>query len=54
MFFEEYINFKFFPYLTHCGVIQYIRSQPSGLGLSGDQSVSNYLRGRSVLLCTCT
>jgi hypothetical protein len=40
MFFEEYINFKIFHYLRHCGVIpvqsfeSHIRPQPPGLGLS--------------------
>ncbi len=40
MFFEEYINFKMFHYLSHCGVIHvqnlgsYIRPQLPGLGLS--------------------
>jgi hypothetical protein len=39
MFFEEYMNHKFFGYLTQCGVItvqsfgSHILSQPSGLGL---------------------
>ncbi len=39
-FFEEYINFKIFSYLSHCGVIpvrsfgSHIRPQPHGLGLT--------------------
>jgi hypothetical protein len=38
-FFEEYINFKIFRNLSHCGVIpiksfgRYMRPQPHGLGL---------------------
>jgi hypothetical protein len=39
-FFEEYINFKIFRNLSHCGVIpvrnfgSHIRPQPHGLGLT--------------------
>ncbi len=39
-FFEDYINFKIFRNLSHCGVIpirsfrSHIRPQPHGLGLS--------------------
>jgi hypothetical protein len=41
-FFEEYVNFKIFRNLSHCGVIpvrsfgSHIRSQPHGLGLKNE------------------
>jgi hypothetical protein len=48
LFFEEYIGFRIFCYLRHCGVIpvqsfrSHIRPQPLGLGLNSNNASSRY------------